>query len=82
MTRSTNVSMEKLNGSNSSLHSDDDDWSGVYTTPFTSFSWVYIDELEEYYVWKKPSDLPGMHSKMFFFSLNDAIYILIIFFRY
>jgi len=60
MTRSTNVSMERLNGSSSSLHSDDDDWSGVYTTPFTSFSWVYIDEVEEFYVWKKPSDLPGI----------------------
>ncbi|KAF0765515.1 Uncharacterized protein FWK35_00008033 [Aphis craccivora] len=58
MARSTNVSMERLNGSSSSLHSDDDDWSGVYTTPFTSFSWVYIDEIEEFYVWKKPSDLP------------------------
>ncbi|XP_050524276.1 uncharacterized protein LOC126895959 [Daktulosphaira vitifoliae] len=56
--RSTNVSMERLNGSSSSLHSDDDDWSGVYTTPFTSFSWAHIDELEEYYVWKRPIDLP------------------------
>ncbi|XP_026813577.1 uncharacterized protein LOC113554088 [Rhopalosiphum maidis] len=60
MTRSTNVSMERLNGSSSSLHSDDDDWSGIYTTPFTSFSWVYIDEIEEFYVWKKPSDLPDI----------------------
>ncbi|XP_025408595.1 uncharacterized protein LOC112682271 isoform X2 [Sipha flava] len=60
MTRSTDVSMEKLNGSSSSLHSDDDDWSGIYTTPFTSFSWVYIDEVEEFYVWKKPSDLPDI----------------------
>ncbi|XP_050424277.1 uncharacterized protein LOC126835621 isoform X2 [Adelges cooleyi] len=58
LTRSTNVSMEKLNGSSSSLHSDDDDWSGVYTTPFTSFSWAHIDEVEEFFVWKKPSDLP------------------------
>lgn len=70
MTRSTNVSMEKLNGSSSSLHSDDDDWSGVYTTPFTSFSWVYIDEIEEYYVWKKPSDLPSIHHKKLILLLS------------
>ncbi|VVC26144.1 Hypothetical protein CINCED_3A015350 [Cinara cedri] len=62
MTRSTNVSMERLNGSRTSLHSDDDDWSGVYTTPFTSFSWIYIDNVEEFYVWKKPSDLPDIKS--------------------
>lgn len=71
MTRSTNVSMERLNGSSSSLqYSDDDDWSGVYTTPFTSFSWVYIDNVEEFYIWKKPSDLPGMSSNEFLFNIN------------